>query len=176
MKMRQKRDMMTVQEVADVLNIPEYTLKYHIRRLYPGLMHTGRVTFLNEDQVENIKTELINNYHIHDNIDNKMTIKEVSNVLGINDETIKWHIRKIYPGLMKKGVTTYLTEEQVENIKQHMRHTNSVTSTVTSTEYGDSVNLDILSQYIDNDAHQNIIRSRDYFKKRYNEEILSHTE
>ena len=52
--------------------------------------------------------------------DPRMTIKQVAEALGVDSETIRVWIRKLYPGLMRNGLATYLDEEQVTNIKQHI--------------------------------------------------------
>jgi phage antirepressor YoqD-like protein len=86
---------------------------------------------------------------------NMMTIKEITDVLNIPEQTLRNYIRKLYPNLMKKGVTTYLNEEQIINIKQFI----------------DSMNL-----HTDNESYNDIQKGKDYFERRYNEERLSHTE
>ena len=62
----------------------------------------------------------------------KMTVKEVAEVLGVTAEAIKKHIRELYPDTIQNGVTTYLTEEQVYNIKKRMIPTTSVVAATTS--------------------------------------------
>jgi phage antirepressor YoqD-like protein len=52
--------------------------------------------------------------------DRRMTVREVAEALGITDEAIKWHIRKLYPDLMRNGVTTYLNEAQVTAVKNQI--------------------------------------------------------
>jgi phage antirepressor YoqD-like protein len=51
-----------------------------------------------------------------------MTVKEVAEQLGCNPETIKGHIRELFPDLMRNGKTTYLNEAQatvvLESIKK----------------------------------------------------------
>jgi phage antirepressor YoqD-like protein len=61
-----------------------------------------------------------------------MTVREVAEVLGVTDEAIKKHIRELWPDLMRERITTYLTEEQVTEIKQKMRLTTKVASALTS--------------------------------------------
>jgi predicted ArsR family transcriptional regulator len=50
---------------------------------------------------------------------NRMTVREVSEVLGVTDEAIKKHIRGLWPDLMRNGITTYLSEAQVTKIKRN---------------------------------------------------------
>lgn len=50
----------------------------------------------------------------------RMTVKEVAAALEVHVDTIHSWIDKLYPGLKKNGVTTYLDEEQVTRIKQAM--------------------------------------------------------
>ena len=49
---------------------------------------------------------------------NTITIKDLSDVMGCNPETIKKWVRRLYPALMENGKTTYLDEEQVTNVKK----------------------------------------------------------
>lgn len=66
--------------------------------------------------------------------DKRMTVKEVATILGVEPEAIKKHVREIYPELMQNGITTYLTEEQVVNIKRKMIPTTSVVGATTELE------------------------------------------
>jgi DNA-binding Lrp family transcriptional regulator len=50
--------------------------------------------------------------------DNRMTIREAAEVLGVSGETIKNRVRELYPDLMRSGLTTYLNEKQITAIKQ----------------------------------------------------------
>ena len=52
-----------------------------------------------------------------------MTVREVANVFGCDPETVKKHIRELYPDLMKNGVTTYLTETQITVILESIKKT-----------------------------------------------------
>jgi phage antirepressor YoqD-like protein len=47
-----------------------------------------------------------------------MTVKQVAEALGVADRTIRDNVAKLFPGLARDGVTTYLDEEQVTAIKQ----------------------------------------------------------
>jgi phage antirepressor YoqD-like protein len=66
--------------------------------------------------------------------ENKMTVKEVAEALGVDPEAIKKHVRKLYPDLMQNGITTYLDESQVTEIKHHMLPTTSVVGATTDLE------------------------------------------
>jgi hypothetical protein len=50
-----------------------------------------------------------------------MTVREVAAQLGCNPETVKGHIRKLFPGLMQSGKTTYLDEKQVAIILESIK-------------------------------------------------------
>jgi phage antirepressor YoqD-like protein len=50
-----------------------------------------------------------------------MTIREVARALKCNPETVKGHVRELFPGLMRNGVTTRLTEDQVTVILEKMK-------------------------------------------------------
>lgn len=45
--------------------------------------------------------------------DERMTIQEVAKTIGCTPETIKMYVRELWPGFMRRGVTTYLTEDQM---------------------------------------------------------------
>ena len=55
--------------------------------------------------------------------DKRMTVREVAAVLGCKPETVKSHIRKIFPDLMKNGITTYLTGAHVTVILENLKKT-----------------------------------------------------
>lgn len=63
-----------------------------------------------------------------------MTIKEIANILNVTEEAIKWHVRKLYPDLMKNGVTTFLSEDQVIEIKSKMIPTSQLVAAQTDKE------------------------------------------
>lgn len=46
-----------------------------------------------------------------------MTIKEVSEILGVSHDTIRNKIKEFFPEIIKNGITTYLNEIQVTKIK-----------------------------------------------------------
>jgi DNA-binding NarL/FixJ family response regulator len=50
-----------------------------------------------------------------------MAVREVADRLGCNPETVKKHIRELWPNLMSNGETTYLTELQVTMILEKMK-------------------------------------------------------
>jgi phage antirepressor YoqD-like protein len=50
------------------------------------------------------------------------------------EEAIKWHIRNLYPNLMKNGIQTRLTESQVTEIKKKMTATSPLVGAVTDLE------------------------------------------
>jgi phage antirepressor YoqD-like protein len=64
----------------------------------------------------------------------RMTVKEVAAILGVEPETIKKHIRDLYPDLMRNGITTYLDEYQVTEIKRRMIPTPKVVGATTELE------------------------------------------
>jgi predicted transcriptional regulator len=51
----------------------------------------------------------------------QMTVSEVAHQLGCNPETVKGHIRKLFPSLMRNGKATYLDEKQVTIILEKMK-------------------------------------------------------
>jgi phage antirepressor YoqD-like protein len=50
---------MTVKEIADVLNVTPEAIKKHIRKYYPELLNNGYTTYLNEQQITEIKKIMI---------------------------------------------------------------------------------------------------------------------
>jgi phage antirepressor YoqD-like protein len=58
--------------------------------------------------------------------DKRMTVREVAVQLGCNPETVKGHIRELFPGLMQNGVTTYLTEDQATLILEKMKRESGI--------------------------------------------------
>jgi hypothetical protein len=54
-----------------------------------------------------------------------ITIKEFADVMGVDVENIKFHIRNLYPDKMKHGITTYLTTQEVSEIKAKMIRTSN---------------------------------------------------
>jgi transposase len=54
-----------------------------------------------------------------------MTVKEVAKNLSCSPETVKGHIRDLFPGLMRNGKTTYLTPPQVTIILERIQKTTS---------------------------------------------------
>jgi DNA-binding CsgD family transcriptional regulator len=112
---------MTVKEVAEVPGISPETVRANGKVLFPEKFVKGVVTYLNEQQmaaiVEALKAE--------PGSGKTMTVREVAESLGCNSETIKGHIREIWPGLMQNGKITYLNEAQVTVILEKMKTANS---------------------------------------------------
>ena len=61
----------------------------------------------------------------------RMTVREVAEVLGCNPETVKKHIRTLFPDIMENGKTTYLNEKQVTVILETMKRGVAFTHHVT---------------------------------------------
>jgi phage antirepressor YoqD-like protein len=64
----------------------------------------------------------------------QMTVTEVAGILGVEPQSIRWNIRKLFPGVMINGKTTYLIEEQVVAIKKNMTPSSTLTGAVTPLE------------------------------------------
>lgn len=58
------RDMMTVRQVAEVLQVNPETVKTYIREIFPDLMSNGKTTYLNEAQVTAIKLKIESNPYL----------------------------------------------------------------------------------------------------------------
>jgi predicted transcriptional regulator len=52
----------------------------------------------------------------------KMTVREIAEQLGCTPETVRAHIRVLFPDLMQDGKKTYLNEAQVTVILEKMKH------------------------------------------------------
>ncbi len=66
--------------------------------------------------------------------DRRMTVREVAEALGVVPEAIRKHVRELYPEAIRDGLTTYLDERQVTEIKRRMRPTTEVVGATTSLE------------------------------------------
>lgn len=64
----------------------------------------------------------------------KMTVKEVSTILGVTPEAIKKHVRNLFPNTIRNGVAITLNELQVSEIKRHMIPTTEVVGATTDIE------------------------------------------
>lgn len=58
------KKVMTVKEVANVMETSVKTIQRSIEKLFPGKMQNGKTTFLNEEEVACISKELKNSYHL----------------------------------------------------------------------------------------------------------------
>lgn len=73
------------------------------------------------------------------NGDVRMTVKEVSDILGVTPEAIRKHIRGIFPDIIINGKTTYLTDSQVTEIKRKMTPSTQVVGNVTRLEKAETI-------------------------------------
>lgn len=64
----------------------------------------------------------------------KMTIKEVAEILGVKPDSLRKNVRKTFPDKMKNGETTYLTEKEVVRLKRNMIPTTAVAGAKTEAE------------------------------------------
>lgn len=63
-----------------------------------------------------------------------MSVGTIAGILGVTPEAIKKHIRVMYPRLIKNGVKTYLTQNQISEIKKKMIPTTQVVAAATDYE------------------------------------------
>ena len=49
--------------------------------------------------------------------DKRMTVREVADALGCDDETVRRHVKKLWPDTFQNGKTAYLDEAQVTAVK-----------------------------------------------------------
>jgi phage antirepressor YoqD-like protein len=85
--------------------------------------------------------------------DKRMTVRDVAEVLGVTEEAIKWHVRKLWPDLMRNGVTTCLSEAQITEIKGKMIPTSQLVGSITDLE-----------------AAEMLLKSAEHFKARFEQE------
>ena len=76
--------------------------------------------------------------------DQTMTIAEVADVLGVEPQTIRHHVRNLFPEIAKQGVQTKLNEFHVVEIKKKMVPTESVKNAVTDSEMSMRIAEDLL--------------------------------
>lgn len=50
-----------------------------------------------------------------------MTIKEISELTGLSDDTIRNKIKDLYPNIIKNGKKTYLKKEETINVVAELR-------------------------------------------------------
>lgn len=75
-----------------------------------------------------------------------MPLDDVAAILGVTPEAIKKHLRDLYPGFLRNGAPTCLTEEQVTAVKRRMRPTTEVVGAVTSLEI-EEMTLKVISYH-----------------------------
>jgi transposase len=159
---------MTVKEVADVLGCKLETVKKWTRKLYPGLMENGKTTYLSETQITVILEKIKRTTAEHrgkkgvdlqrsvagaETSQSLMSVHEIAVIFGVSDEAIKKHIRELYPEILRNGITTYLSVEQITAIKQRMLPTTKVVAAITDLE-----------------AAEMLIKSAEHFKARFEQE------
>lgn len=69
----------------------------------------------------------------------QMSLIAVADVLGVTPEAIRKHVRALWPGKLKNGVTTYLNQEEVTEIKKHMVPTTQVVAAQTMLEENQTI-------------------------------------
>lgn len=52
--------------------------------------------------------------------DRRMTVREVASALGYQPDTIQGKVKELFPELVKNGIATLLTMEEVDAIKQNL--------------------------------------------------------
>ena len=125
----------TLQEIARITGAAYSTVAAYAQRA--GWTENGKQTLLNMEQaaiiIEAMKQGDINGHDLPSRVADietginlrRMTIKEVADKLKCSPETIKNHIRDIFPKMMRNGTTTYLTERQATLILERMKHPRS---------------------------------------------------
>jgi anti-repressor protein len=71
-----------------------------------------------------------------------ITIKEFCEITGFAKQTVLDNINRLYPDLMKNGVTTYLNEEQITRIKESILSHHNLTGTRAVSGNAVKTNLD----------------------------------
>jgi phage antirepressor YoqD-like protein len=54
--------------------------------------------------------------------DKRMTVREVAEVLGVDNSTVTKRVRALFPQKVRNGVTTYLDEAEVTVLKMELQH------------------------------------------------------
>ncbi|MHB8096086.1 MAG: phage antirepressor KilAC domain-containing protein [Erysipelotrichaceae bacterium] len=49
-----------------------------------------------------------------------ITINDFATIIGVSRDTIERKVKELYPGIIQKGVTTYLLEYQITRIKEEL--------------------------------------------------------
>jgi DNA-binding Lrp family transcriptional regulator len=89
--------------------------------------------------------------------DRRMTVREVAEALNVSEQTIRYHMRNLYPELVKNGVTTFLNEEQATAIKG-----------LIGTGRNDLQNiLQVKNSFTDLEAAEMLLKSAQHFKTRF---------
>jgi phage antirepressor YoqD-like protein len=52
--------------------------------------------------------------------DERMTVKEVADALGYEYDTLRKKVKELFPDSVQNGISTYLSQEQVIVLKQHL--------------------------------------------------------
>jgi hypothetical protein len=52
---------------------------------------------------------------------NRMTVREIAEALGVSDRVVQLSAKKLYPETVKNGKATYLNESQVTEIKKDLQ-------------------------------------------------------
>lgn len=64
---------------------------------------------------------------IYDGNEKTMTIKQISEVLGVSESTVQRYIKKVFPEKIENGIQTFLSEREVTAIKLKMQQNQHLT-------------------------------------------------
>lgn len=72
-----------------------------------------------------------------------MTVKETADALGVSVELVTKRVRELFPGVMKKGRITRLTEKQVTAIKMRIQQNSSLATSHDRTKLAEMPKTDL---------------------------------
>lgn len=110
----------TIKELSELYKVSCETVRRAVKELFPDKIQNGIKTILSDVETAQVKDYILDNKRI-DNCGKKiMTIKEVSDVLGVSRDLIENTINILYPEKMQQGKVTFLDEIETTNIKKEI--------------------------------------------------------
>ena len=103
-------------------------------------------------------------------VNRSMTVKEVADATGVDERTIQREVVKFFPDIVKNGVKTLLTEEQVACISKDLKGHHNLDSTVQVP----TTDLEIMANYkAANDAYTGLLERKNSELKNRNIQLES---
>jgi phage antirepressor YoqD-like protein len=129
-------DLMTVKELAEILNVSTDLIKKRIRELFKNKMKPGQTTYLNEGEVTALKLRIQENSHIittgddrHQlpttNLEKKLIIQQAMNFLTEEVESLKAINQQQGEQLTIQAPLVALAEDCIRDTTEHYSITNA---------------------------------------------------